>query len=908
MANDTSEVYGLSREPVRIIGNIEVVLDLGDDQILEHEFNVLENIGNTCILGRDLLKKLGSTEFDWQSQQVRLGSVWKESRATIEGGEPLTRARVAVLEDIKSSAPAIPRSIINPDLPSVQKEALSGLLRDYESVFAVNPKQPQIAKGTVHRIITGSALPNKQRPIPVVPAVEAEIAKIVSEMLENGICRPSNSAWASRVLLVTKRDGSKRFVVDYRHLNEVTRIDSYPMPNSKDILDRMSGHSYFSFIDGASAYWSIEVEEADKHKTAFVTQRGLYGINHMPFGLVNSQSSYQRLMDETLKHVDRADPFVDDTCIHSGNFEQHYADLEDTFKALKTASIQLRRDKCSFGYPGGEFLGHMLSPDGRSPLPRLVGKIREAEKPTNRKQVQRFLGLANFYREYIPNFAVIAEPLYLLTRELRAWTWGEQEENAFRSLRIKLSESPITLAFPDWRREFVLQTDASSIAVGGVLAQRDSDGKLHPIAYFSSGLTDRQKKYSAGELECWGVMAATRKFSKYLRAATSVKIFTDHNPLVWLRKQKDPRGKYTRWILELESINYSIEFVKGTENESADYLSREKSEVDRDVNDEENHFERYVYSLEGRSLREEMATAQREDNTLALAMNQLEETGRVDKGPVKTQAGLKIVEGILYRGRKIVVPHSMKERIVGLVHNEGHFGSDKTILLTRNIFYWKKMNCDIEDFCRRCSICASNKPKNAPPEKLVPSVQATSPREVIVFDVATLPYASTNHRHFLLLVDTFSKFMELVPLFDQESRSIVQALGDGWIFRHGPPVSLLSDQGPNVDGIEVREFLARFNIEKKHSTAYHPEGDGQAERGIRAVKQLIRCLIAEYELEDTDWPSLLPRVSYILNTTPSASTGFTPYKVMFGEDPKPISGAELGTVVQDTFNSVLECG
>ena len=172
-------------------------------------------------------------------------------------------------------------------------------------------------------------------------------------------------------------------------------------------------------------------------------------MNRMPFGLVNSQSSYQRLMDETLKHLDRADPFVGDTCIHSERFEQHYTDLESTLKALKTANIQLRKDKCSFGYPSGKFLGHIVSSNGRSPLPRLVKKIHEAENPMNRKQVQRFLGLANFYREYIPNFAAIAEPLYTLTHSMREWTWGEREESAFRSLRTKLSESPVTLAFPD---------------------------------------------------------------------------------------------------------------------------------------------------------------------------------------------------------------------------------------------------------------------------------------------------------------------------------------------------------------------------------------------------------------------------------------------------------------------------
>ena len=272
-------VYGISREPVHIMGKLDLTVHLGDKQVLEHTFEVLKNTGATCILGRDLLKKLGTTEFDWQSQQVRLGTTWKSSQVMIEGGEPITRESVAILEDAADPEETIPRNVIVPDLPPEQKAALSDLLHTFEHMFAQNPKSPRLANGVTHRIDTRSALPSKQRPIPVAPAVEDEISKIVDEMLQNGICRPSNSPWSSRVLLVTKRDGSKRFVVDYRQLNEATRIDSYPMPNAKDILDRMCNHRYFSFVDGASAYWSIEVEESDKHKTAFVTQRGLYGCH-----------------------------------------------------------------------------------------------------------------------------------------------------------------------------------------------------------------------------------------------------------------------------------------------------------------------------------------------------------------------------------------------------------------------------------------------------------------------------------------------------------------------------------------------------------------------------------------------------------------------------------------------------
>lgn len=228
------------------------------------------------------------------------------------------------------------------------------------------------------------------------------------------------------------------------------------------------------------------------------------------------------------------------------------------------------------------------------------------------------------------------------------------------------------LAFPDWQREFVLQTEASTTAVGGILSQRNDEGEEHPIAYFSSGLTEAQKKYSSGELECWAVIATTRKFSKYLRAATHVKIQTDHNPLVWLRKQRDPRGKFTRWILELESINYSIEYIKGTENASAGYLSREKSETDSEVNDEHQCFERHIY-VESSSLHEELAKAQRDDFAISSAKSQLEMMQKIDQGPFRSHSGMKILGALLYRGRKVIVPKSMREKIMHLVHSEGHF-------------------------------------------------------------------------------------------------------------------------------------------------------------------------------------------------------------------------------------------
>ena len=187
---------------------------------------------------------------------------------------------------------------------------------------------------------------------------------------------------------------------------------------------------------------------------------------------------------------------------------------------------------------------------------------------------------------------------------------------------------------------------------------------------------------------------------------------------------------------------------------------------------------------------------------------------------------------------------------------------DKTTRVIRNRFYWRRMDNDIDQFCRDCLICHRNKPKHKPNERLVPLEIAYKPREVVANDVATLPWSTTNHRYFLLLIDVFSKFVELYPMPDQESRTIIDAIQDVWIHRHGPPTTMLSDQGPNLDGLEIRKFLAKLGIHKREVRSGR-QGDGQSERGIQSVKQIMRCMLEEKEIAKDSWPSILPQVSYI---------------------------------------------
>ena len=225
---------------------------------------------------------------------------------------------------------------------------------------------------------------------------------------------------------------------------------------------------------------------------------------------------------------------------------------------------------------GGVLAPPLVSAQGHRPVPSTIARISEARQPKGRKELQRFLGIVNYYRSYISQMARIAEPLYKLTSKDSEWKWDDESQEAFQELKRFLADFPITLAFPNWDSDFYLQTDASSVAVGAVLLQKDEESKLRPIAFFSSGLTESQKRYCAGELECWALIAASRKFRKYLQAASKIYFISDHNPLCWLRKQRDPRHKFAQWIQELESFNYEVRYIRGESNDVADYLSRLK--------------------------------------------------------------------------------------------------------------------------------------------------------------------------------------------------------------------------------------------------------------------------------------------------------------------------------------------
>ena len=391
-------------------------------------------------------------------------------------GQIISKQNILVVEQdditIQSSHDYTPEiNLDSSTLLPAEKTKLRDLLTVYSDIFATSgtpATQNQVVKHNIKT--TGPPIRQPLRKMPMI--LKDTIDKEVTKMLQQGIVQPSTSPWSSPVVRVKKRDGTWRFCIDYRKLNAVTHQDAYPLPRIDETLDSLAGSTYFTTLDLAAGYWQVGIEECDKEKTAFSTRRGHFEFNVMPFGLTNAPATFQRLMECVLAGLtgEQCLIYLDDIIVFSSTFEEHLRRLANVFAALREAGLKLKPSKCFFAQKEVHYLGHVISAAGVSPDPAKTEVVSLYPIPTDLKQLRQFLGLANYYRRFVPDFSKIAEPLHKLLRKGATYNWNTACQEAFTELKHRLVTPPV-VTYPDFKLPFLLYTDASDFALGEFLVK-----------------------------------------------------------------------------------------------------------------------------------------------------------------------------------------------------------------------------------------------------------------------------------------------------------------------------------------------------------------------------------------------------------------------------------------------------
>ncbi|KAL1251468.1 hypothetical protein QQF64_019264 [Cirrhinus molitorella] len=401
-------------------------------------------------------------------------------------------------------------------------------------------------------------------------AIESEI----QDMLKLEVIEPSRSPWSSPIVMVPKPDGTLRFCNDFRRLNEVSEFDGYPMPRVDKLLERLGRARYISTLDLTKGYWQVRLTESSKPKTAFSTPSGHWQYRTLPFGLHGAPATFQRLMDVLLRpHQAYAAAYLDDVVIHSETWEDHLTRLQRVLMELRRAGLTANPRKCHLAQFEAKYLGFTVGRGLIQPQPTKVQAVKDTPRPLTKSQVRAFMGLAGYYRCFIPNFSSLASSLTDLTRkgQPEKVVWTEENEEAFRRIKKALTSEPLLRA-PDFNRPFLVQTDASDAGLGAALSQVQ-DGEEHPVVFISRKLTPAERKYAAVEKEALAIKWAVLELKYYLLGRRFT-LLTDHAPLQWMSRAKETNARVTQWFLALQDFHFEVRHRAGAANANADGLSR----------------------------------------------------------------------------------------------------------------------------------------------------------------------------------------------------------------------------------------------------------------------------------------------------------------------------------------------
>lgn len=784
------------------------------------------------------------------------------------------------------------------------------VLQNVSDIFTESPGCTTLVE---HHIDTGDSPPVRCKLRPINAKKQAIMDGCIDDLLEEGLIRRTRGRYASAPVLVEKKSGGYRLAVDYRSLNARTRVPAYPMPRTDWLLAQVGRARWFSSFDLSQGFFQIPVREEDIEKTAFICHQGTFEFTRMPFGVAGGPATFQTLMDTVLEGVNHkfAMAFLDDVLVYSETFESHVLHVEEVLRRIKSAGLTINPAKVQVCRQSLNFLGHVISPGECRPDEKKVLAVLAYPQPQTIKQLQAFLGLAGYYRAFVPRFSIIARPLTNLLKKGQQWKWTHEQGEAFAALKGCLAND-VVVSLPDLNRPFVVETDASQAGIAAVLLQtaEDSD-ELRPVSFISRVLTEAEQRYTVQEWECLAVVWAVDKFRPYLDF-THFEVHCDHSSLSWMFSTDQASPRVKRWVLRLQGFNCKIRHRRGLANIPADALSRAPVQY-RDAPDPslaEQLFPIAVREPEPQISFEEAAVVTATDDAVQLsdadhlAQAQARDPMLADLKTVVQGNALpdeaahrRLIEdlaetteleanGLLVqlRGNRKVpwLPTSLHQLALKMAHDHptsGHAGFFKTLQRVSARFAWLGMRADVSRYVRCCPVCQRTKARRQKPEGLMSSQWATAPMEELSVDIiGPLPPTPRRHKYLLVVVDKFTKFIELFPLRSATSKQVVECMVQVFC-RHGTPVTISSDNGKAFVSNLWRGLLKHWGITDRHTVPYRPAGQ-MVERHNGTVKECLRAYCSDHK----HWDRHIPEIAFAMRTAESVVTGYTPAFLCYGRE------------------------
>ncbi len=837
---------------------------------------------------------------------------------------------------------ALPPGLQLDGLESEDAIRLAALVRQYDSVFSKGSTDIGRCDLIPHEIRVTDPGPVHAAYRRVPPHMVDEVKTLLQGFLDQGLIRRSSSNYASAVVLVRKKSGALRLCIDYRQLNSKCLKDAFPLPRIDESLEAMGGACLFSSLDLAHGYFQVTMHPSSIAKTAFRVPWGLYEFTRMPQGLMNSPSTFQRIMEMIFGDLNLSELilYLDDVLVFSKTVPEHIDRLERVFQRFSKHGLKLNGAKCNLFQKRVAYLGHIVSEDGVAVDPDKIARIRDWPTPTNQAELRSFLGLASYYRKYVSNFAKVASPLHALTgkgdasdrKSGKTLCWSDEADVALASLKQALCSAPI-LTYPRFDREFVLEVDASLKGLGACLSQLDENGKLRPVAFASRGLRGAERNYldySSFKLELLALKwAVTEKFREYTLGTHCI-VYTDHNPLAHLKTANLGATEH-RWVAQLASFDIDVRYRSGRSNRCADALSRCPVNMSPEETSSALHaamdsslIPSEVRVMQPRKLEvaelvvsqvgltpailpsyspEQLAKMQKEDQFIGRVWELW--TARWEPGQLMPQLdvpGLQtwikewptFVErkGVLYRSindpahgtvYQLLVPAALQLIVMQAVHDQwGHQGIGRSYALLKARCYWPGMNIHVREHVQKCFQCVVTKAQTPTVRPPMHHLLTFRPMERLAIDFLKLDRGHGGVEDVLVMTDSFTKFAQAVPCKDQTAPVVAKVLRDHWFGCYGIPAQLHSDQGRNFESGLIKEICGLYGVQKTRTSPYHPQGNGQTERFNQTLCGLIKSLTVT---ERRRWPEALPHLVLIYNSTPHGVTGIAPYTLMFGRQP-----------------------